>query len=95
MKTVYKYPLPENSIGPVAFYGPFKLQMPRGAKPLLVAVQNDNVCLWAEVEVDQPVISTELYLVGTGKECPAGVGWEHVGSYQRDSFVWHVYMRRT
>lgn len=61
MKTIWKYVLPE-------FGQP--IQMPMGAKVLHLGAQNNDACLWAEVEPEQPAQERRFIPVGTGHPMP-------------------------
>jgi len=91
MRTVFKYPLPENmKEAGVAGIGEFHLEMPKGGKALYIALQDGHPCLWAEVESSAPVESRLFLLMGTGQRMPTNP-LRHVGSYQRGWFVGHVF----
>jgi len=86
MRTIYKYPLTRQSLQ--------SIRMPRGAQILTVQAQENEACLWAEVETDFPAEERWIETFGTGKpmsELPR----RYLGSAQLDggSVVAHVYER--
>lgn len=86
MRTVYKYPLVITDLQHV--------EMPSDARPLLLAVQNRQLCLWVECDTDAPKSVMEVYVVGTGHDIghlPDNA--RHLGSVviYAASLVWHVY----
>lgn len=76
MKRIFKYPVRN------------EFTLPRGAKILHVALQNDGPKVWAEVDDDEQ--RTESYgVVGTGATLnPLDT---HCGTWQSGPFVWHLY----
>ncbi len=82
MKTIYKYPI----------YGqPNPVSMPGGSKILCVMLQNDQICLWADVDTDYPLITRAFTVYGTGWVRPENPG-TYIGSVMsRGDLVWHVY----
>lgn len=92
MRTIWKFPLPMAVAGE-------PLSMPRGARIVHFDIQYsgplDNgprpgvPTLWVEVDPDQAAEPRQFVIIGTGHEIPAD--GQHVGSYQAEPFVWHVY----
>jgi hypothetical protein len=82
MKTVWKYPL--------ALLDRQVLKAPLYAKPRLVAVQNEQACIWLEVETTNPVRDLVVHIEGTGHAIEHD--GTHAGSFQDGPFVWHVYV---
>ena len=92
MKTVWKFPLylKDRQV----------IEMPLGARVLHVDVQDQVLCLWAEVTPStQPHERRIFWIVGTGNEMPGGL-LRHLGSVfmrrpgdlaKHRPFVWHVY----
>jgi hypothetical protein len=82
MKSIWKFPL--NPLAPI--------MMPVGAKALSVHGQNNEVCLWAEVDIDAPKELRQFVIVGTGHKIPEKVG-EFIGSALLDGgkYVFHVF----
>jgi hypothetical protein len=86
VKTIWKYTLPfaENE------YGACSMSMPTDSKIISVQVQNNNICLWAEVNLDKEFEDRKIVSVGTGKYIPEG-NLHFIGTVQREQFVWHIY----
>lgn len=89
METIYKYPL--------AMIDSQKIEMPVNAQILCAQVQRHEVCLWAQVAVDDPRARTaerEILIVGTGNPLPARAN-RYIGTVQLtgayDGLVFHVY----
>ena len=88
MRTVWKFPFD--------IQDEFTIQMPRRAQIVLVEMQKQMPCLWAEIEDDDaaPFEDRTFAIVGTGHMVPpASV---HVASFQQldlfgQSFIWHLY----
>ena len=79
-----------------------RFDMPRGARPLTAQIQdriNDRICLWMEVETDNPLISVPVYVIGTGtpfaKVNDSFLNLIHIDSVQMGYFVWHIYIGNT
>ena len=85
MRTVYKYPIEIVDFQTV--------QVPMDFKMLTTAVQNDAVCIWAEVETTIPTLPLKIYVVGTGHRLPDGIDLNYIGSVQLydGKSVFHVY----
>lgn len=84
MKTVYKYPIQFHDT---------TYSMPIGAKPVLTQVQDDQVCVWFELDLNEPFVPRTFNIYGTGFTIPEHE--KHIGSCMtRDgALVWHVYER--
>lgn len=67
------------------------IQMPRGAKVLSVALQNDGVYLWAVVAPGQPEVPRPFAVVGTGESMDNAVDAKFIGTVMRRSHVWHIF----
>ena len=69
--------------------------MPYRTVPLCVQVQRhcwtENICLWAEVDTDQPMMNFPVAIVGTGHGRNPNVSI-YVGTVQQEDLVWHIYM---
>lgn len=85
MKRVFKYQFRD-------FTQRESFTMPRGADFRAVQIQNNNVCLWFEVEDSRPTEQRTFEIFGTGHELPEGVLW-YCGTFQllNGAFVGHVY----
>jgi len=88
MKTIWKYTLsPTQNL----------YQMPKDAKVLYVAAQDDNLCLWVKVNSDAELEDRCIEIFGTGHEMPCGMGIDrkYLGSVMmyNNTLVFHVYER--
>lgn len=84
MKTIWKYELE---------LGSQTLELPQGAQPLSVAVQQGGVMLWALVTPEAPTCYRRVYVVGTGHELPEDLG-SYVGTVllTGGALVFHVFV---
>lgn len=89
-RTVWKYPIDMRVLA-LHNTASFALEMPQAWAPLLVDMQDDTPCLWAEVDPSAPPTRYEFRITGTGSEVPPD--HRHVGSWQQHGFVWHLYER--
>jgi hypothetical protein len=85
MKEVWKFPLELTDAQIV--------QMPDGAKPIFVGIQNGMPHVWAEVNAMLAPESKVFYTHGTGHPIPSDRAY--VGTYMHGPFVWHVYTKDT
>lgn len=85
MKRVYKYPLPK--LGDW-----ISMQMPLGAEPLCVQMQNGHPCIWARVDVGAPPTTHHFRIAGTGHNLGSNVG-RYLGTFQMHdgALVFHVF----
>jgi len=90
MKTIHKQVIQPNSESKDVF--PIPVPSAKGAKPLCVMRQNEEVCVWYETDDDLPEDS-EFIL-----DC-TGTGWGTIpdGEYlnsviDANDFVWHFYV---
>ena len=75
------------------------LEIPQGAKILTLQMQKHDEgevprpYFWAEVDPGAPMEERMFLTFGTGKEIPDAFRnlIRHVGTYQQEPFVWHVY----
>lgn len=80
MRTIWKFPLGVSTV----------LDLPLGSVPRYVAMQDDTLTLW--VDLDPRIEQTELrdfLVLGTGHKIPPGA--QYIATCQDGSFVWHVY----
>lgn len=85
MKTIHKYimPSPGTSV---------EIEVPYGAVFGRVEMFNGNICMWAEVSLDQQRRTlVEFTTMGTGWAVDDSFAW--IGTVTDGPFVWHVYMR--
>lgn len=71
--------------------GAFHLQMPVGADVLTVQLQDGAPMLWAMVNPDARTIQRSFRVVGTGWDNEDFTGCRYVGTWQKDSLVWHLF----
>lgn len=90
MRTIYKYPL--------RIVDRQLVQLPANAAMLSVGIQkdkleNDQVCLWAEIEDTNPLEWRTFHIYGTGHPIYAGTthAIKYIATFQLDGFVGHVY----
>lgn len=87
MMTIWKYSL--------AVLDHQVIRMPRGAMVLTVQAQNGEGCLWALVDVDEPMVDRIFAVFGTGHFLRKAE-WEklhYIGTYQMldGVLIWHVF----
>lgn len=88
MKTIWKYTLT------ITDYQ--HIEMPIGAVIRTVQAQDDELCLWAEVDTEAPLMHRRYFeIFGTGHPIHYGMGVEraYLGTVQMAGLVWHVYER--
>lgn len=87
--TIWKYPIQVRDSQ--------KISMPYTHNILCVQVQNDEPCLWVEVNSDHPLIDVEILVYGTGHKInqPGKSRARYIGTFQLmdGQFVGHVYVR--
>ncbi len=81
--SVWKYPLEMRRVQSVS--------MPRGSRPLHVAVQDGVVTVWAWVVPSAPLVERRIALVGTGLSAPSPGSSAYWGTATHDGDVWHVF----
>jgi hypothetical protein len=88
MKSIWKYPL--------LLQRDFKLELPGGAKLLLLAEQDGIPTAWFEVNSDNDREIRILHCHGTGHDLPSD-DRVHIGSVCMSGghFVWHYYESKT
>jgi hypothetical protein len=68
------------------------LAMPRGAKVIAARAQYDNICLWAEVDVDAPFEDRQFSIYATGEGLPEKPGqFVDTVLLSNGSLVFHIY----
>jgi hypothetical protein len=82
MRTIHKYPLefPQTAI-----------RLGKNDKPLAVAMQGESMCMWVEVNVDDPVRSERHFRVFPTGAIIDRSPRQHVGTVIHAGFVWHIY----
>ena len=83
MKTIYKYNLTHA----------ISIHTHKDAKILHLAYQKDELCVWMEVDTEQPIVNRILEFAGTGWEITSRFEEAHYIGTVTDSagFVWHWY----
>lgn len=81
--TIWKYPL---EITDEQF-----VDVPRGAAPLTVDFQGDQLCMWAYVDPGNEKSRMRVHIYGTGNPIPPGRAETYVGTASNDGLVWHVF----
>jgi len=87
VKKIYKYEL--------ALKDSQQIEMPVGAKILYTAVQNDQICLWALVQPENPTQEREVRIFGSGHDVPDAITERHYYGtilMQNGQFVWHIFI---
>lgn len=82
MKTIYKYH--------IALKKEQTIVLPMEYQILGIQMQNDTLCMWVMVDMDNPVESINIRIYGTGHEITEE-DIKHIGTIQIDGFVWHVF----
>ena len=85
MQTIYKYPVNMTQ----SFY---YLQLPKNAIPLSVHEQNNQICLWAQVDPSQPIVNIPIHVVPTGGTLPEYGDTKFIGTVHVDQFVFHIFI---
>jgi len=86
MKTIWKYP--------VLIMDEIWVYMPMGAEILDVQEQQGNICLWALVDTDKPLVKRKFRVFGTGKPVDLDydeLTWEFIATVQNKHVVWHIF----
>ena len=69
----------------------FTINLPFGAKPLMIDVQNQQPYLWVEVDTEiESLIPRHFCVFGTGRGIPKRFDI-YIGSWAEVPFVWHLY----
>ena len=85
MRTIYKYILEERDTNVI--------QMPELATILKVERQQDQICMWAEVDTTRPLTPYIFRIFGTGNSRPEDEMMTYLNTVIMDYFVWHVYLK--
>ncbi len=89
MKRIYKYPLEAMPVQTV--------EIPEGARPLRIAYQRGQACLWALVDPDRDMIQVQVLCLGTGWD----VDYPEENLTYLDTifdqigYVWHWFLIKT
>ena len=70
-----------------------ELTMPRGARLLHVAVQQEQLCLWALVRPEAVTVRRRIRVVGTGQKISVNDSEKYVGTAMSfgGELVWHAF----
>ena len=85
---IFKYPLEAVSLQAI--------EMPKGSKPLHVAMQNRKACLWALVYPDAEKELVQVAIYGTGHWIDEQIGktWQYVGTVMpEENLVFHCFVK--
>jgi hypothetical protein len=82
MQMIWKYTITHGQ--------PFVYQMPACADIVAVQTQDGTPTMWALVRDDWPMQPRRFAVVGTGWDIDFGCQVTHVGTWQQESFVWHL-----
>lgn len=94
MRMVYRYEIPYEDLDS---NGCFHLELPLGAVPLHVGVQQRAPHLpsmWVMVDIDEKrMVDRTFVVVGTGAQSqePPAAKSEYIGTFQDAGFVWHIF----
>lgn len=70
------------------------IELPLGAEPLSVQVQNGKVCIWTTAMPASITKPVRFYIVGTGDTVPDSAA-KYLGTVQVSPYVWHFFYART
>lgn len=70
-----------------------KVEMPEGAQLLTVREQGDDICLWALVDSDAPMVARRFVGFGTGHQIPEDQALSFIGTamLQGGNLVFHIF----
>ena len=68
-----------------------EFDMPAGAEISHIDNQNGRICLWAQVDTNQPTHLRSFFMAGTGQDIPQDA--KYIGTAQLPPRVWHVFER--
>ena len=92
-KTIVKYPIKlidEQEI---------KIKYWSGPKIIYVGLdEQGTLCILNLEGSEDPMVTVKIIMIGTGSPLPRhesedyGWGYDHIGSFTKDSFMWHVFI---
>lgn len=88
MKTIHKYVIPKTP-------GLHTIEAPDDAEWLHTVNQNEELCVWAIVDTDEPLIQHHLLVLWTGEPAPDEINdLEHLGTdlFAGDALVTHTFL---
>lgn len=84
MRIVYKYQVDAEGI--------ISVPLPRGATPLYFGMQGSQLCLWALVDLEQPIAEMFRFrMAGTGHLIEPQHAGRHINTLQHQGFVFHFF----
>lgn len=83
MREVWKFKVP--------FYHTSSINVPLGAKPLAVQMQDARPVIWMEVKTDLMPSTENRYFTWYGTGNPLPENGEYIGTLQDGWLVWHLY----
>ena len=84
MQKIYKYDIPVTD--------DFTIDLPTPNKILDVQVQNGSPVMWVLHNTADLIVPNKFCIIGTGNPIDRNMdNFKHVGSFQNDPFVWHVF----
>lgn len=83
MTTIYKYPL--------AITDRQQIKLPAGSIILTAQFQYGTLCIWVQVDTEQPIVLRSIIIYGTGH--PHNNVGRYIGTAQdyNGSIVWHIF----
>lgn len=83
-KSIWKFQLHTTGVQTV--------EMPEDAEILCIQTQNEEPCIWALVQPQNPRVKRSFAIFGTGHPIPTATG-RYIGTYQlrAGSFVFHCF----
>lgn len=86
MKRIFEYNLRSND---------YRVEMPEGAKILTVREQFGNICIWAEIDPEQPMVFRYFEVLGARQTIPESMGQsrEYIGTVALEGgkLIFHIY----
>lgn len=79
---IYKYGLLD--------FPEFFVDLPKGAKPLSLQMQNGIPTLWAHVDPKAPLVKRKIFCVWTGENTPAHT--DYLGTIQKGDLALHYFI---
>lgn len=91
-RKIYKYPIPDSG------RGNFSINYPFGGKIVHVGIdeKDGNPYIWVEFaeEEEKNHVSHNFCIIGTGRMFECSTDCIHIGTFQENPFVWHLYQQR-
>ena len=81
MKTIWKYKLIPRST---------YIEIPKGAKFLHLDIQNQDICLWFQVDPENEIEIRSFEIIGTGWEFKDD-NLNYIGTINNGLYIWHIY----